>query len=373
MAILNYAGFETGDLTEFMNTAGTTLVQSTIVRGGIYALKTDLTSSGTGTINLGAINANGQSAGTSKSTLYTKFHFLYTKKPVTGDEPIQYLTAKFELRINSDCRLNFYNRSNSLLGTGSTVLQPGTWYRIELCTTAGSAGAYELRVDGVTELSGVGDFGAANFTGMFVGRNANRNGQSVCYYYDDLAMDDSAWVGDCSVASVHPTGVGSSDSYSNFGGANKTVSVTNNDGDTSYVNASSPNTFQSFLVEPPASRGITGTVAGVKCIATIRYPATSSSGRSFIRSKGATSLVTNPGYTTSSYAPNSKILLLEPSAGVPWTVSDLDALEIGAATNASGSGITNVTRLIGMILYTPAPAGCPRMTNYYIRRRRIAT
>lgn len=358
MAIVNYSGFETGDATEFQSMTGSAAVQSSIVKSGGYALKIETTATGTGLCQLGMVSAAGQNVAATLTAIYSRFYFRYTTKAASGDETITSASSKFELRLNSAGKLSFYDRTNTLKSTGTKVLESDIWYRIELHIVNGSSGTYEVRIDGITDLSGSADVANTQFTGLFVGKPVNRNSNPVLYYYDDLAIDSSDWIGESFVAALRPAAVGTYDAFSNFGGINKVSSVMNNDGDTTYIYSSNSNTLQSFTVESPASRGITGVIKAVKAISTQRYPATSASARAFIKSNGTNSFVTNPGYTASTYAANSKLLLQEPSANADWTISDLNSLEIGVGTNSSASGLTNCTRLIAMVLYTP-PAGYP--------------
>jgi len=158
--------------------------------------------------------------------LYFKFRYAYDTFQY-GD------TDKFMFSIwNTSGYLNLYLRFRtstktieivrgsdvavSPLGTelalGSTVLSPHTWYLIEFYAKIADAGAYELRINGVTDVSGsadtmqqtIGNIGSVRLHNASVFTVTGSND----VLYDDFAIDDSEWCSDSRIIAMVPNAEG---------------------------------------------------------------------------------------------------------------------------------------------------------------------
>ena len=66
-------------------------------------------------------------------------------------------TIQMSVKLNADRKLEVYRGDSVLLATGTTVIDIASWRYVEFKTTIDdSAGAYELRIDGILELSDSG-------------------------------------------------------------------------------------------------------------------------------------------------------------------------------------------------------------------------
>ena len=162
MAIIGLCGFETGDTVQAIGVAGTHDVQGTVKRTGAYALRCNPTTTGVGYVGLGGYNP--KPAAYNAATAYYPFLFRYATKPASNSEPLFTAASttganKFHIRINSAGNLSAHNRFGTLMATGSTVLAVDTWYRIDAKVGTGASAAWEVRIDGVSEISGTGDLG----------------------------------------------------------------------------------------------------------------------------------------------------------------------------------------------------------------------
>jgi hypothetical protein len=149
--------------------------------------------------------------------VWDTFWFRYETGPTDGDEPIYTWLAgiylKAELRLGDDGNLRLYGAgpSLSLLATGSTQLQTGTWYRIDGRCGSGSSGRYEVRINGTPEFAGNGDLRNDLHTHSFAGKLANRNDNGVDFYYDDILRTHSGFVpaGEIHILDLPPNADGS--------------------------------------------------------------------------------------------------------------------------------------------------------------------
>lgn len=160
MAVVYFTGFEAGSTEPFYGAGGTYSIQTSIKKTGSYALKVNPTTTGTGYILTFGLTAAGIFPNNAPVTSYTKFDFYYVTKAASNDEQIflvkDYSSGllKLEVRLTSTGVLKVYDKDASLVATGTTVLDANTWYRIEVKAGKGTNVAYEVRINGVTELSG---------------------------------------------------------------------------------------------------------------------------------------------------------------------------------------------------------------------------
>jgi hypothetical protein len=92
---------------------------------------------------------------------------------------------KAALHLSASDELLFYG-STSLLGMGTTILMPGQIYTISAKIGTGTDAAFEIRIDGVVEISGGGNLGTNNNGSILLGGNST---YTTNYYYDDVAIN----------------------------------------------------------------------------------------------------------------------------------------------------------------------------------------
>jgi hypothetical protein len=294
MAYFAIASFDTGDVTsESASTAGTVSYNTTNERTGAGCLRVNPTTTGTGRWRpFGTPSADGTSNGGTfapGAILGMGFYFRVDTLPASNSEEIAVIVdasnnERFQLRVNSSGNLLLYYNETNLLATGTTVLSTGTYYRIFffINNTANTQGVI---LNGTTELSGSQTI-ANNPTTPTLGKQNNRNGQSVDYYYDDFILTDSAtepnagWRCRLSV----PIGAGTYSGWTNGTGTTYAeVDETPTDGDTTYIQASATqdNQSSSFDMTAWATAGFTASVQAIFSLVYART--TSTSGSSNVR------------------------------------------------------------------------------------------
>jgi hypothetical protein len=273
-APINIIGFEQGSTHESNATAGTTSVQSSVKRTGTYALLANPTTTNVGYHQFLTFGASGVSSNPNVATMYSRFYFYYTTKAASGAEEIfvqrdtTNAADKLSVRLNSSGNLVVYDSAASLVATGSTALSSSTWYRIEVKAGNGAAAAYEVKIDGTSELSGTANQAATNCGGIRLGKVTDRSNQSVTYYYDDINMNDAAYPGDGNVLMIKPKANGSTHQCTwgtNSSNYLEVDEVPADDGTTYILCPTGTGASTSlFDLEETATVGISGTVNGTK-------------------------------------------------------------------------------------------------------------
>jgi hypothetical protein len=365
MALVNFGGFLTGDSAELEGTSGAVGVQSTVSETGGYALRANPTTTGTGFASVRALDAQGRQSTTSvNATHYTSFRFRVDTLPASGDEPICLMVSgisgvKLEVRINAAGRLAVYNTSVALVATGATVLATGTWYTIGVLSSTGNPSPYELRINGVTELSGSANQGTGNHSGARFGKTNNRNGNSVDFYYDRYVIDTAAFVFG-SVGVCIPDANGTPMQWTAGTGASDYTQI-NNIPTTTGTRVASTGTageVARFGFQSLATAGIAGSVLAVRAVGLIAQNGADTNAWNLRLVSGGSTL-----NTTAFDAAGATLHLIaetDPATGAAWTGAAVDAVEAGAVE--ANAVVTRLTDLFLMVLYTPSSGRLlPRM------------
>jgi len=190
-------GFETGDLGEVESSTGTVEVSSSTFRTGAFSLRTNPTTTGTGFVDLAEQAAGGG------TVQFWRFYFLVAARPSANDEPFFVAlsssgTELFELRQDSAGQINVYlPTGGALQASGTTVLSLDQWYRLDvkfdLNAGAGSDDQVSVEIDGAAEHTNIeAAFGASASLGACrLGKVADRNGQGVDFFFDDVISGDA--------------------------------------------------------------------------------------------------------------------------------------------------------------------------------------
>lgn len=96
------------------------------------------------------------------------------------------------LRITSSGQIEYYDAGTTLVGTSTTALSLGTWYRVEWFEGT-ATGVTLLKIDGNIEVVGNG---TSSITSFSIGSGGDAaNGQSFTLNYADVAANDSQFPG----------------------------------------------------------------------------------------------------------------------------------------------------------------------------------
>ena len=350
MALLRVCGFEAGASSEFQTLGGTASVGTGTVRTGTYSLRCNPTTTATGYINIGKpASASGILGNFGDVTLYTGFAFRAATLPAANSEPIytnygSIADLKAELRINSAGNLLHYNKDSTLIATGSTALVTGTWYYIEFMATNSATGAYETKINGVSEFSGTANHGTGDTVFTAHGKGSNRNGQTVDFYYDDIYVSNTGFVGSQyhipEVRILLPNGAGASAGWT--AGTGNTFAEVDDapptpDDDTTYIGADATmdNLYSTFAVEDTATKSVTGDVdalaAYVRARSLSRTGTNSTSVR--IRNSGSNSDSTLFEMDT-TYVGYHHLATVDPATSAAWTLGGIDTVEVGMVASA---------------------------------------
>jgi hypothetical protein len=283
MARVNICGFETGDSSESGSNAtgaGSVSFQNSIARTG-YALRINIpTSSDAAWVPINALDVNGNPAAGNSATFYFRTYFYVATLPSTGTQPIWAVndTAsahKLTVRIDSNGNLSAWNGNTQLGSTGSTVLSTAVWYRVENQVGSGASAFWEIRINGVSEISGTNVLGSSlNNGSVWLGVEAGF--QNIDCYFDDIAIDDAAYPGDGAIIRFDPTADVAKTNWTDQGGGTTNIfnsvddfaSQAGHDTDTTYIKTSTSGvvTYTASFATM-ASKGVLGTVHEVKFVA----------------------------------------------------------------------------------------------------------
>ena len=372
MAITNICGFETGaggtadNETTLVGAAAT--IQTTTKRTGDYALKILPVTTGTAYANnvyCSHLATGDTDASTGIATAYWRFYVNFAALP-TAAEPIfrsvnTAVIFKFELRINQNGNLSAHDALLSALGTGSTVLTTGTWYRIEVKIATGASAAWEVKINGTSELSGsTADLTTGNNRNATFGKQINRNGSGYEAYYDDIACSDSAYPGAGAIQCIRPDGNGNYTAWAGvYTDVDDLVGGTGNDGDTTKWTSSTTTQAETATLESCATRGISGTINAVKTITVVKRTsgsATNIKHRLRVTSPGTADTDLTDYATTASFVLLASVRTVNPSGGAAWATAGVDSLEVGVVHNQAQARQADCTMVCAMVDYTVALA-----------------
>jgi hypothetical protein len=334
MAILNFTGFETSDFTECWASSGTVSVQSSVVRTGAYALRSNPSTAGaTGYVKLGGFTNEGTNTPLNVATLYVRF---YLRVASNGQDSTLLLSdavsgagRKFRLDLTSSQTLALYNKDDTLLDTGASTLSSNTWYQVDVMVGTGASANYEIKLNGSSLVSGTGDFRSGNHDYIHLGFPVANGTPTFDAYFDDVVLNDSTWEGtDVTFLQVDGDGVYNTDWTASAG--NRWQCVDELPASSSdyiqtppFINAD----YSATLVSTSAA-GVSGTVKSVKAYATVRRTTVGSVLYCMLIRSNTTDSVTNTSPAVDAGV-RQYVLSTDPDTSSAWTNSAVDAIEVG--------------------------------------------
>lgn len=355
---LNIIGFETGDLSERSSGVGvSSTVQSAIKRSGDYALRTNPGAANSANYRIASPAGSGAITSMGVTKVYVSFYFYYAVKAGSADEPIAATyngssTLRLELRLNSSGQLVIYDSTPALVATGTTVLAQNTWYRIDLQSNSGVSGNYELKINGVLELSGTANQTATSNYIVGLGKTNNRNSQAVDYYYDDVWIDETDYApANYSIRRLDPV----SDDVNGWNGTYADIDETPIS-ETEYVSSTggaAPMTA-TYNVETFASAGITAgsTIHLAKAFSWVAEPSAITNTYTYGIVSGATTSVTNNYNAGATSAEISKLYVTDPNTAASWAQAGLEAIKLRVNEGTASVSSMRVYAAYMMVVYT---------------------
>ena len=165
---MNFVNFETGNFSQTALHQGGAIVTSPALNGA-FSLQLARANS----VAYAEIRASG-STYYNLPTAYYSFLFEFSSNPGEGGIVNFQDTAsgyKAAIHLSSSDQLLFYNQNGTLLATGSTTLQPNTVYTISAMIGTGSNAAWQVLLNGNSQLSGTGNLGTTNNGSIKLGGN----------------------------------------------------------------------------------------------------------------------------------------------------------------------------------------------------------
>lgn len=269
-------------------------------------------------------------------------------------------TLHLNLVINASDQL-YVRRGGTTLATGTTVLSSDTWYYIEFKgTTHDTTGSYEVRIDGVTELSATGvdtrNGGSNNSINevQIIGDNASTYQFDDWYIADTTGSLNNDFLGPGRVFRVIPNAAGTQSDWTPDTGTNyQRVDEDVSDDDTSYVETSTNNDEDFYDFSTLTADEIKGAQLNISAKRTdtgaydVNLPILS----------GATQNDGSANSLSASYDHYFRITETDPNTSAAWSVSNWNSAEFGIKVTSAGSpGNARVTQML-IEAYTVASAG----------------
>lgn len=364
ITVVNFTGFETGDDYEAFDGTGTYTFDATTKRTGGYSMK--LVYDGTNNIYYTMRKhdaATGDLGGEmNTATTYVTFYLYISSAPTLNPESICLLRTNFpkikaDLRLTTARKLNLYdNLGVDLRGTGTTVLNTGQWYRIDLKIGSESIGTandapYELKIDGVSEYSGTnGNMQVEATAEVILGCITVHNAATFTLFFDDWSVASNAFVGSSKISMPVPNASGS---YAGWTGDYTAVDETPVDV-ADYVSTATTGAQESIVSTSLSTYGLnaSSTIHAMKGIAVTRRIGAIASGLKYFTfvnaTEDSTSTATDP---TTGWACRGKVDNLDFSISDDWTYDAANAYEVGVTQG--GSRTCQCAFLRTMVLWTP--------------------
>lgn len=229
------------------------------------------------------------------------------------------------------------------LGTGSTSFGIASaptvkdkTYLIEIeYTPSNSSGVVEVKQDGTSIISYSGGdttYGLENVQGFRLGSISSGN-DAYCYF-DDIIVDDAAWIGKTYIQGLTITGAGTTTQWDPSTGSNYACVDEVPYSDTDYVSTNTTNEIDTYALS-----NLSGTIDSIKAVALTARAAYDGSPTPThiqlgVRSGGTDYFATNFSPPSSFGFLGQRILEVDPATSAAWTESNVNAAEAGMKATA---------------------------------------
>lgn len=232
----------------------------------------------------------------------------------------------------------YRGRGATLLARGSTTINFGTWYCIEVyLKVSNAAGVCQVKVNGVLDINFSGDTQqTANAECSYFqwGRGiGGASGSEMLAHFDDIAINDTtgtknnSWIGRGGIYGLKPSGAGTYAQFTPSTGANyECVDEVPPNDDTDYVESDTVGYKDSYaLADLPVA---TGQVDAVQWLARAKLDAAGAGNFKRLLRHDSTDYNGENLTVDTSYVYHQEILENAPD-DTEWTVAKVNALEIG--------------------------------------------
>jgi hypothetical protein len=366
----NIIGAEQGSMVnaEFaysQGSFGSVTVSSVVARSGTYSYK--FTVSGATLAEFKDVPTTGNYPGRVDTTdnithadNYFRGYYYFTALPAGAAEVIWNVTdtsaRKGSLRIRSDGKLAYYNSADTLQATGATVLSTNTWYRIETKVIKGTSAAWEVKIDGASEISGTTDNRNTDTFKNNVG-SYDVGGSGCTFYFDDGAIDDAQYPGAGKVTPLYPTSNGTTFEWTNTYANIDEVPVDTGD----YSDSPGSSGIMLTRLTTTGTAGITSgsTIKAIRAYG--RWNGTTTN--SFVQRiySGGSTYDTPTTFNMGGTFSLSLISEVSPNGGAAYTTTELDSIEIGGR-NTLNPVVRCYHQMLNVEWDAPPPTPTPTVT-----------
>ena len=374
MARVWSCGFELQTVTsgvEWDTTVGSPTISTTVARSGAASLRCNV--SGT------TAYIQHQCSTSERAPWYVRAYYRWSSFPTTGSAIIMQALDSANLpiasiRVTSTGVLQLWDDgASSQSGSDSEQLQLDTWYRVELEIKPFGSGGSAYLVNGTPFAT---DASFSNGENLDRFRFGAVSSTTMDMYVDDIAVNDNAGAvqnglpGEGRIIHLHPAGAGASNDWT--AGAGGSTGAENNwtrvseatpDDATSYNEHATTGTAVDDFTVGAAGLAETESVTLIQVGARLGSDGTTGTRDLALRltapdnttTTGSTVTCSVNGWATHTSAAvrlYSLTSYANPSTSDPWTVEDLDDIQIGYTTVTSASVARRVSTLWALVEYT---------------------
>ena len=226
-------------------------------------------------------------------------------------------------------RPDLINPTTRIIGQSSYPLDLNVVYHIEGRILLGPvSGIVQVKINNIMEIDFTGNTtstaGETDYNGFWVGSWVGAE-----YQYDDIVVDNAAWIGPSRIALLKPTGAGALTQFTPSAGANWDCVDEIPASDSDYVATDTPGNVDLYtLTDLP---GETVTVKSVQLSARCykESGATPQNLQMSVRSNGSNYFSGNKPIPDTVGVNVIHLFETNPDTGIPWTVGQGNALEAG--------------------------------------------
>lgn len=227
------------------------------------------------------------------------------------------------------------NGAGSIFGTTSSSWTVNEWRYVEFRAKVGqTSGSYELRVDGVTELSGTNvDFYNASLELIEMisfGIQGSSGTVQMCdlYICDTTGSTANDFLGVMTVETIRPTADGANVDFTPLSSTNASnIDDTTPDGDSTYNSSATAGDYDSFTTGNLAVGG--GVVQGLQTVVRARKTGVAFREISDTIRTNSLDFDGDNHALPQSYKAIRTLHAVNPDTGDPWTVAEINATEFG--------------------------------------------
>lgn len=248
-------------------------------------------------------------------------------------------TVQVNLKVQADGTLQLKNGSGTVIGTTSAVVTAATFYYIELKVTIhNTAGAYTLKLNGTTVLSGssANTRNSANNSANQVALRDSSTAQDVTFddYYicDDQGSVNNDFLGQVRIECLKPSGAGNSTVLA-IGGSSpaatnwQSVNEATPDDGVTFVSSSNASDKDLYALQDLATT--TGVIVGVHTGFRAQIDSAGPRGVQKVLRSGGTDYDGTARVMMTSWVNWYEVDETNPNTVAAWTIASVNALQAG--------------------------------------------